>query len=113
MLGAHNHPSYWAFLGHRLSGIILAVFLPVHFLVLAFALKSSAHDMLAFTALPVVKLAELGLLVLLTIHLAFGLRLIALDLYPGRPGDGLRLRWIAAGVVAAVVTAGLFLAGTP
>jgi fumarate reductase subunit D len=108
-MGARNHSSYWAFLGHRLSGITLAVFLPVHFVLLAVALRSSAHDVLAFTALPLVKVAELGLLVLVIIHLAFGLRLIAFDLLPAPPHDALRRRWIFAALGAALATAGLFL----
>jgi fumarate reductase subunit D len=31
---ARNHPAYWAFLVHRISGIALALFLPAHFLAL-------------------------------------------------------------------------------
>jgi len=110
----NHHPGYWAFLVHRLSGVALAAFLPVHFLVLALALKSSRPEAsLAFAALPVVKLAELLLVVLLTVHLAFGLRVLAFDFARERAGDRLRLRWITAGVLAAVVVAGVFLVGVP
>ena len=29
---ARNHPAWWAFLVHRISGLALALFLPLHFL---------------------------------------------------------------------------------
>ena len=38
VIAAHrNHPTYWAFLLHRLSGLALAIFLPVHLYVLSMA----------------------------------------------------------------------------
>jgi fumarate reductase subunit D len=30
-LRARNHPGYWAFLVHRVSGVLLALYLPAHF----------------------------------------------------------------------------------
>ncbi len=39
---ARNHPAWWAFLVHRLSGLALAVFLPLHFWVLGQALHGEA-----------------------------------------------------------------------
>ena len=33
-----DHPSYWAFLVHRVSGLALALFLPLHFWALGQAL---------------------------------------------------------------------------
>ena len=112
MRSFRNHPGYWAFLGHRLSGIVLALFLPVHFLVLAVALKAwgPTERAFAFSALPVAKFAELGPLVLLTIHLVFGVTAAdALSFPLKRRGDDLRLGWIAAGTLVAVVVAGVFL----
>jgi len=47
--------------------------------------------------------------VLLTIHLFFGLRLLALELLPWR--DGAREGWITAGIGAALVAGGAFLLG--
>ena len=38
-LRARNHPAWWAFLVHRVSGLALAIFLPLHFLALAMALR--------------------------------------------------------------------------
>ena len=40
---ARNHPAYWAFLVHRVSGVMLSLFLPLHFWVLAQALQGEAR----------------------------------------------------------------------
>jgi len=106
-----RHLSYWAFIGHRLSGVALALFLPMHFLVLGLALEGAAEldRFLVLAEMPVVKAAEWGLVVLLSIHLFFGLRLLALELLPWR--DGAREGWITAGLGAAIVTGGAFLLG--
>ena len=39
---ARSHPAYWAFLLHRLSGLALAAFLPIHFWALGQALQGDA-----------------------------------------------------------------------
>ena len=39
---ARAHPAYWAFLVHRLSGLALALFLPLHFWALGQALQGEA-----------------------------------------------------------------------
>lgn len=67
---------------HRLSGVALALFLPAHFWVLARALELDAF--LAWTEQPLVKLAEWGLVTLLALHLAGGLRVLALEFLPWR-----------------------------
>ena len=83
LAAARNHPAYWAYLVHRLSGLGLALFLPVHLLVLGLAVERAALDgFLAWTQAPLVKLAETVLVVLLTVHLTGGLRLLALEFLP-------------------------------
>ena len=84
MMGAHrNHPAYWAFVLHRLSGVVLALFLPAHFLVLGLAVEEAALDsFLSWSDAPLAKLAESGLVVLLAVHLTGGLRLLALEFLP-------------------------------
>lgn len=82
---SHRSQSLWyAFILHRLSGVALALFLPVHFYVLALALKDPAalDGLLQWTQNPAVKLAEFGLVFLLAIHLFGGLRLLALEFLP-------------------------------
>jgi fumarate reductase subunit D len=112
MLKPHrNHPSYWAFLGHRLSGLALVLFLPFHFLFLGLAVEAALMDAaLAWTELTIVKLAEWGLVTLLALHLMFGLRVLALELMPW-PGGKPRPGWILPGLVASVVIGIVFLAG--
>jgi len=83
---ARNHPAYWAFVVHRVSGIALAFFLPLHLWALSQSLQGAAQfdRFLAWTALPAVKFAEWGIVVLLAAHFAGGLRLLALELLPWR-----------------------------
>ena len=84
--GHRNHATYWAFALHRFSGLALALFLPVHFYVLALAIEGEAalDGFLAWTEQPLVKLAEAGLIVLLAAHLTGGVRLLALEFLPWR-----------------------------
>ena len=88
MMGSHrNQPLWFAFLLHRVSGLLLAVFLPAHFLVLGLAIDG-AEDLDGFLVLtenPVVKLAEFGLVFLLAAHLFGGLRLLALEFLAWSP----------------------------
>ena len=81
-----NHPAYWAFLVHRISGIALALFLPLHFLALASVLQGEAvlDGFLRWSDRPLVKAAEWILVTLLAAHLAGGLRLLALEFLPWR-----------------------------
>lgn len=83
---ARNHPAYWAFLVHRISGIALALYLPLHFWALGQALEGAAKldAFLAWTEQPLVKFAEWGLVLLLAAHLAGGLRILALEFLPWR-----------------------------
>lgn len=88
MLKPHRqHPLWLAFIVHRVSGIGLAVFLPLHFYVLSLALNDTAalDGFLSWTDKPLVKGAEFGLVFLLAIHLFGGLRLLALEFLPWNP----------------------------
>ena len=73
-----RHAGWWAFAMHRASGLALAVFLPLHFLVLGQALTGAAalDGVLAWTDRPLVKASEIALVFLLAAHLAGGLRLL-------------------------------------
>lgn len=97
MNGTRNHPAYWAFLVHRLSGLGLALFLPAHFWLLGSALEgaSSLEAKLAWTHQPMVIAAEWGLITLLAAHLAGGLRLLALELLPWRDWQKTLAAWAA------------------
>jgi len=78
---ARNHPAYWAFVVHRASGLLLSVFLPLHFWALGQALQGEARleSFLRWSDQPLVKFAETALVLLLAAHLAGGLRLLALE----------------------------------
>ena len=78
---ARNHPAYWAFLVHRLSGVLLSLFIPLHFWVLGQALHGEARleSFLRWSDQPLVKVAETALVLLLAAHLTGGLRLLALE----------------------------------
>ena len=83
---ARNHPAYWAFLVHRISGVALALFLPLHFWALAQALQGEARldTFLRWTDQPMVKVGELALVFLLAAHTAGGVRLVMLELLAWR-----------------------------
>jgi fumarate reductase subunit D len=94
---ARRHAAYWAFLVHRLSGLALALFLPVHFWALGRALESDAalDGFLRYTDQPLFKLGEWGLVVLLALHMMGGVRLLLIEF---GEWSGLRKSWIAATV---------------
>jgi fumarate reductase subunit D len=102
-----HHAGYAAFVIHRLSGVLLALFLPLHFLALGLALEGARalDEFLVFAQLPWVKTSEWGLVVLLTVHLTFGLRVLALEFLPWR---GLRKRWIGWGAGVALAAGLVF-----
>jgi len=85
---ARGHPAYWAFVVHRLSGIALAAFLPLHFWALGLAIEGAASldTFVTWADTPLVHLAETGLVVLLAGHLAGGARLLLVEFSPWRDG---------------------------
>ncbi len=101
---ARNHPAYWAFIVHRASGVLLSLFLPLHFLALGQALQGAARldALLRWTEQPLVKVGETVLVMLLAAHLAGGLRLLALEFLAWRDWHKSLLA-AAAGVTLAAV----------
>ena len=83
---ARAHPAYWAFIVHRLSGLALALFLPLHFWLLSRALTGigDLDTALRWVDRPAFKFAEWGLVVLLAAHLTGGIRVMMLELLPWR-----------------------------
>jgi fumarate reductase subunit D len=96
---ARSHPAYWAFIVHRTSGLLLAIFLPFHFWALGEALQGAQalDGFLHWTEQPLVKFAEIGLVVLLAAHMAGGVRLLMLEFLAWRDWQKTLLA-IAAGV---------------
>jgi len=107
---AHRSNVLWvAALVHRLSGLALAVFLPLHFLTLGLAIEGEARleGFLRWSDAPLVKLAEGGLVFLLLVHMLGGVRLLLLENLDWRDGQK-QLATIAA--VLSAIIAFLFLA---
>jgi succinate dehydrogenase subunit D len=79
---SHKQPSFVAALVHRLSGLALAIFLPLHFLALATALKGAdaLDSFLRVTRQPLVEFFEFAIVVALAIHMTLGLRVLAIEL---------------------------------
>jgi len=100
---ARDHPAWWAFLVHRLSGLLLTLFLPLHFWTLASALEGEGalRSALAWTEQPLVKAGEVVLIVLLAAHLTGGVRLLMLELLAWRDWQKSLLA-VAAGITAVV-----------
>jgi len=92
------HPLWLAYILHRLSGLGLALFLPLHFWVLAMAMTDPAKldGFLNMTNVGIIKLAEFGLVFLLAVHLFGGLRLMAMEWLPWSPSQ----KTMAAAAVA-------------
>ncbi len=86
MRASHSQRGFIAAMLHRLSGIALAVFLPMHFLALATALNgaNALDSFLAITRQPLLQLLEVLIVVGLAIHLALGLRVLAVEFFDFR-----------------------------
>ena len=101
------HPLWLAYILHRLSGVALALFLPLHFWVLSLAVTDPARldGFLALTEVGAVKLAEFGLVFLLAVHMFGGLRLMVLEWLPW---SGSQKTMAAGAAAASFLIAGLF-----
>jgi fumarate reductase subunit D len=97
-----QHSSYWVFMVHRISGVALALFLPLHFWTLANAMQGS----LAWTERPLVKVGEWLIVLALAAHLGGGLRVLALEFLPWRDWQ----KSLAAAAAALTLAVGLALA---
>ena len=100
----HRGNALWiAAMIHRLSGLALAIFLPIHFFVLGLSFHGGARldTFLRWSDQPSVKLAEGGLVFLLTIHLLGGLRVLVIENFDWRDGQK-QLATLAAAVSAVI-----------
>ncbi len=106
MRASHKQPGFLAALLHRLSGIALAIFLPLHFLALGLAIDGEAklEGFLRWSDQPLVKAAEIGLVFLFTVHLLGGLRILVIENFDWRDGQK-QLATLAAALSAIVAFA--------
>jgi fumarate reductase subunit D len=114
MTGPHNaayrRDTLWVFAQvHRISGVLLAIFLPMHFLALGLAIQGEARleGFIAWTQNPFVKVAETALLFTLAVHLLGGLRVLAIENLPWRPQQ--KQMALGAAAVAAVIAVAFLL----
>ena len=106
---AYRRDWLWiAALVHRLFGIGLALFLPLHFLALGLAIEGEASldGFLKWTENPLVKIAEVGLVVLLTLHLLGGIRVLLIENLKWQPGQ----KSMAMAAIAMALFAGILFA---
>ncbi|MFZ2066277.1 MAG: succinate dehydrogenase, cytochrome b subunit [Xanthobacteraceae bacterium] len=96
-------PLWLAAMIHRLSGLALAIFLPIHFFVLGLSFHGGAKldTFLRWSDQPLVKFAEGGLVFLLTIHLLGGLRVLVIENFDWH--DGQKQLAMLAATVSAIV----------
>lgn len=86
------HPGFMAAMVHRLSGLALAIFLPLHFLSLGLALEEEAFaGFVAWAEQPLVKLSEALLVAALAVHLAGGIRLLAVEFLGATRGQSIAI----------------------
>jgi len=93
---------------HRVSGIALALFLPLHFWALGQALQGEAklESFLRWTDQPLVKASEWAIVLLLSIHLTGGVRILMIEFLPWRDWQ----KTLAAIVAASALAIGLLFA---
>jgi succinate dehydrogenase cytochrome b556 subunit len=93
---------------HRVSGLALAAFLPLHFWALGQALQGEARleSFLRWTEQPLVKASEWAIVLLLAIHLTGGLRILMIEFLPWRDAQ----KNLAAAAAAAALAIGLLFA---
>ena len=93
---------------HRVSGLALALFLPLHFWALGQALHGEAalESFLRWTDHPLVKASEWAIVLMLAIHLTGGIRILMIEFFPWRDGQ----KTLAAAATAAALAIGLLFA---
>lgn len=111
-------PGQWAFLAHRVSGFLVFAFLLLHVVDVSLVrwpdLYDDVHHLYGNVVL---RVFEVGLLFALLFHAFNGLRVIAVDFFPGAVPNERRLLGVAvgltlaAGVPSAVVIMWPFLEG--
>ena len=109
-IAGHRRDALWmAAMVHRISGLALACFLPLHFLVLGLAINNEAQldGFLKWTTNPLVKVAEMALVFLLAVHMLGGIRVLVIENLPWREGQK---RLVTGGLILAAVAALAFLA---
>jgi fumarate reductase subunit D len=96
---------------HRLSGLALACFLPLHFLALGLALNGEARldGFLRWTESPFVKVSEAAVIFALAVHILGGIRVLLIENMPWRASQK---QFATAALILAGATAFAYLVRT-
>ena len=95
----------WAFLGHRVSGFLVFLFLLLHVVDVSMVRWPSVYDEIhRLYGNVLLRLFEVGLLFALLFHTLNGLRIVAVDFFPGAVAKERRLLGV---VVALTLAAGI------
>ena len=82
----------WAFVGHRVSGFLIFFFLLLHIVDVSLVRWPALYDDVhAVYGNVVLRVFEVGLLFALVFHSLNGLRIVAVDFFPGAVGNERRL----------------------
>ena len=102
MRASHRQRGFVAAMLHRLSGVALAIFLPLHFFALSIALNgaSALDSFLALTHQPLVAVLEWSIVVALATHMTLGLRVLAVEFFDFRETTLATLSVCVAAVIA-------------
>ena len=108
----------WAFLAHRVSGILVFLFLLLHIVDVSLVRWPSVYDDVhAVYGNVVLRVFEVGLLLALVFHSLNGLRIVAVDFFPGAVANerrlltGVVLLTLLIGIPGGLVIVWPFLAG--
>ncbi len=103
---ARGNAGYWAFVAHRISGLALSLFLPVHLWALSQSLNGEAalDTLLRWVDAPLFKFAEWGLVILLTAHMLGGIRLLLIEF---GEWHGVRKAWIGVALTSSMFVGAL------
>jgi fumarate reductase subunit D len=87
--GNRRNALWMAAMVHRISGLALACFLPLHFLTLGLALQGEARleGTLRWMDNPLFKTGETILVFLLAVHMLGGIRVLLIENMPWRDGQ--------------------------
>ena len=97
--------SQWAFVGHRVSGFLVFLFLLLHVVDVSLLRWPATYDQVhRLYGNVFLRLFEVGLLFALLFHTLNGLRIVAVDLFPDAVSNQRRL---LAGVVGLTLLAGV------
>ena len=108
----------WAFVAHRVSGFLVFFFLLLHIVDVATVRWPAVYDEIhSLYGNVLLRMFEVGLLFALLFHTLNGLRIVAVDFFPGQAGNERRLLTaaviltLAAGIPGAFVIMKPFLDG--